>query len=180
MVAKKKATILLVLDKHKINSVDLRMKIFGNCFVSRGPNELLFKKGSFCNYKQPGKWDWEHVDHILDVPFGGLCALSKKGFPVNWSESKWLREACYLLGITYYDGGPSSKRGFRKCRIVIPEGWQFDPDKPVDEEDWSICSCSSCCCYVTGDKFRDLDFHRDVYDYEYSSALRGGNGIESD
>ena len=65
-------------------------------------------------------------------------------------------------------GGQAARGG----RIVIPEGGQFDPDKPVDDWYWSSPCGYSCGCSYGEDKFQDLDFYENVDEYEYSSALR--------
>ena len=140
MVAKKKTTALLLLDKHHINSLDLRMKILGKIFLTRDQVDHLFTTRDLSDEDKPDKWDWDLLDHIVDVPYGGLCAYTLKGFSVNWRESKWLREACQLLGLTYYDGGPGKNSGYRKCRLRVPEGYKFNPDKQV----YKKTRCSSC------------------------------------
>ena len=123
----KKATALLILDKRKISSVDLKGKILVKAFPPptwETIGEWLKQKG-LPSKIQPEDWDWDwdellREDEIDYTDFG------------LWFEARsWLRQMAHLLGLTYEDWGKTHKRHLSNVGVCIPSNWAFDPDRQV-------------------------------------------------
>lgn len=134
---RKKATVLLILDRHTINAEELRMKIMGEIFFPSdwaSVRSWLTEKGLSWEDK-PIFFDGEYL-----MKFGVKIKQWEDEPDMVRCERAWLRQACHLLDITYEEKIEGYEYGTKSIVIDIPRGWDFNPKRQVSMMD----ICPSC------------------------------------
>ena len=112
----KKATALLILDRQKIDAVDLKEKILEKAFPPSDwetVEKWLEQKGLASAMSD--HWYWDQM-----MEYGGI-AYNEYG--LGWHERTWVRRLCHLLGFTYKDWEEAYRPPDRQVSIQIPDGW---------------------------------------------------------
>ena len=139
---RKKAAILLVLDKHGVHSADLKIKILKEVFPSEDTVATWLHSHGISKESTPVIWNQTLRNYVL-----GQEEYTCNNGPYNFGKDRmWLKRACSALGLIYED---QNLNGVHKpFQFSVPRGWYFDPSRQVSKPDL----CDSCAMNIKRDR----------------------------